>query len=130
MAEKPSPRLTTYYNARCPVCSAGIRAYRGSQPEGEAGLAWQDINRDEAALAAAGITRNDVWYRLHTLDETGRVLVGIDAFIAIWDRLPAYRWRARLLRLPIVRQLAHLGYEALAFPLYRWNLWRARRGSG
>ena len=130
MAEEPRPGLTTYYNDRCPVCSAGIRDYRGSRPEADRGLAWQDINRDEAALAAQGVTRDDVWYRLHAVDETGRVLVGIDAFIAIWERLPAYRWRARLLRLPVVRQFAWLGYEVLAFPLYRWNLWRARRGTG
>ena len=75
------------------------------------------------------MTLDDVWYRLHTVDETGRVLVGIDAFIAIWERLPAYRRRARLLRLPVIRQLAVLAYEVLAFLLYRWNLWRTRRGA-
>ena len=129
MAGEPSHRLTTYYNERCPVCSAGIRAYRGSLPDAAAALAWQDINRDETALAAEGVTLDDVWYRLHTVDETGRVLVGIDAFIAIWERLPAYRWRARLLRLPVIRQPAVLAYEVLAFLLYRWNLWRTRRGA-
>ncbi len=130
MEPKPRAKLKTYYNERCPVCSAGIHAYRDSQPDGSAGLAWQDINLDEAALAAQGVTRDDVWYRLHTVDDSGRVLVGIDAFIAIWEALPAYRWRARLLRLPVIRQLAYLGYEVLAFCLYRWNLWRARRGAG
>jgi len=130
MDRESSPKLKTYYNERCPVCSAGIHAYRESRPAGDAGLAWQDINQNEAALAAEGVTRDDVWYRLHTVDENGRILVGIDAFIAIWDELPAYRRRARLLRLPVVRQLAYLGYEVLAFFLYRWNLWRAGKRAG
>ncbi len=130
MEPKPSAKLKTYYNARCPVCRAGIQAYRNSQPVGGDGLAWQDINQDEAALADQGVTRDDVWYRLHTVDESGRTLVGIDAFIAIWEQLPAYRRRARLLRLPVVRTLAYLGYEVLAFFLYRWNLWQARRRGG
>ena len=128
MAPEPSPKLKTYYNERCPVCRAGIRAYRNSRADSD--LAWQDINEDERALAAQGVTRDDVWYRLHTVDETGRFLVGVDAFAAIWAELPSYRWRARVLRLPVVRQLAVLGYEVLAFCLYRWNLWRARRGAG
>ncbi len=130
MEPEPSTRLKTYYNERCPVCRTGIDAYRNSQPDCDAGLEWQDINEDETALAAQGVTRDDVWYRLHTVDGTGRVLVGIDAFAAIWDQLPEYRWRARLLRLPVIRPLAVLGYEVLAFGLYRWNLWRARRGAG
>ncbi|MDJ0944314.1 MAG: DUF393 domain-containing protein [Kiloniellales bacterium] len=130
MAQESGHKLKTYYNERCPVCSAGIHAYRASQSGDVCGLDWQDINQDETALAAQGVTRDDVWYRLHTVDEDGRILVGIDAFIAIWDELPAYRRRACLLRLPVVRQLAYLGYEALAFCLYRWNLWRARRGAG
>ncbi len=130
MDGESSRKLTTYYNERCPVCRAGIDAYRDSQPDDDAGLAWRDINQDEAALAKQGVTRDDVWYRLHTVDESGRVLVGIDAFIVIWDELPAYRWRARLLRLPVVRQLAYLSYEALAFFLYRWNLRRAGKRAG
>ena len=129
MEPKPSPKLKTYYNERCPVCRAGIHAYRADQPDHDAGLAWQDINEDEAALAAQGVTLDDVWYRLHTVDENGRILVGIEAFIAVWERLPAYHWRARLLRLPVIRQRAYLGYEVLAFCLFRWNLWRARRGA-
>ena len=40
------------------------------------------------------------------------------------------RWRARLLRLPLLRQLAGLGYEVLAFFLYRWNLWQAKKRAG
>ena len=130
MEQKPRAKLKTYYNERCPVCSAGIHAYRDSQPEADHGLDWQDINRNETALAAQGVTRDDVSYRLHTVDDSGRVLVGVDAFIAIWEAQPAYRWRARLLRLPVIRQLAYLGYEVLAFCLYRWNLRRARRGAG
>ena len=130
MGPQPSAKLKTYYNARCPVCRAGIQAYRNSQPAGGDGLAWQDINQDEMALADLGITRDDVWYRLHTVDESGRTLVGIDAFIAIWEQLPAYRRRACLLRLPVVRTLAYLGYEVLAFFFYRWNHWRARRRGG
>ena len=130
MVAKESRKLRTFYNSSCPVCTAGIRAYSRSPEVPGAFLDWQDINAAPKVLEGQGISQHEVWYRLHTIDEAGRVLVGIDAFIAIWDELPAYRRRACLLRLPVVRQLAYLGYEALAFCLYRWNLWRARRGAG
>ena len=130
MAEEEPTKLRTYYNSSCPVCTAGIRAYSGSPEASGAQLEWQDINAAPEALAGQGVSQDDVWYRLHAIDAEGRVLVGIDAFIAIWAELPEYRWRARLLRLPVVRQLAGLGYEVLAFFLYRWNLWRAKKRAG
>ena len=55
------------------------------------------------------------------LETDGRLLVGIPAFAAIWDRLPRYRWLATISRLPILRRLLPWIYEPIAFCLYHWG---------
>lgn len=126
---EPKKKLTTYYNGTCPVCRPEIERYGRSEIAGDAELGWCDINRDEAALAAFGVTADDVRKRLHAVDEQGRVMVGVTAFAAIWQELRGHRWLARLIRLPVVRQLAHWLYEGLVAVLWSYNK-RRTAGAG
>ena len=58
------------------------------------------------------------------------MLRGVDAFLALWREMPRYRWLARLVGMPGIKQLAWLAYEgALAPIIYRWDA-RRRRKSG
>ena len=89
----PVPRLTVWYNTRCPVCNGGIDWQRSklvaAVRAGE--IAFKDINVEPAALATYGATLDDVRRRLHATDAQGRLIVGADVAIAIW-RARA-RWR-------------------------------------
>jgi predicted DCC family thiol-disulfide oxidoreductase YuxK len=114
----------TFYNANCPVCSAGVTHIRrlvGTD------LAWVDIGTRPDALAAYGATLEAVKKRLHVIDRQGVLRVGVPAFAALWDETPRYRWLARLLRLPVLREVAAAAYELLAIVLYAWNRRRERR---
>lgn len=62
--------------------------------------------------------------RLHLRDEQGQVLVGVDAFAALFAHTRGQRWLARLLRLPGLHWLAQRAYNLFARALYRWNRWR------
>jgi len=67
------PKLTVWYNAKCPVCNAGIdwqrdrlvRAARAGDIE------FRDINFEPEALARFGAGIEDVRRRLHAVDATG-----------------------------------------------------------
>ena len=109
------------YNGQCPVCRAGAVHYQRSDADAFASCGWTDVTHSSEALARHGVTLNAVKYRIHAVDGNGRVLAGMPAVIAIWDRMPRNRWMATLARLPVLNTVATLGYEAAAAGLYVWN---------
>jgi predicted DCC family thiol-disulfide oxidoreductase YuxK len=122
--------VTTYYNGACPACRREIEHYRRlAERAGDASLAFCDVAREPAALAGLGIEPETAKRRIHLVDEAGRLHVGADAFIVLWDRMPRYRWLARLARLPMLRPLAAWGYEhVVSAAFYRWARRRERGG--
>lgn len=120
--------LTVYYNGACPICGAEIRHYQELAARSEAPLAWVDIARESEALCGYGIDAAGAKRRLYAVLEGGRLLAGVDAFAALWQRLPRYRWLARMVRVPGLRQLAVVVYERILAPaLVRFNQRRERR---
>jgi predicted DCC family thiol-disulfide oxidoreductase YuxK len=118
-----SPKLTVWYNTKCPVCDRGIarqnrrlvRAVRASAIE------FRDINLEPDALAGFGAGVEDVRRRLHGVDRDGQLYVGADCAIEIWRRTPGDIWLSRLLELPVLRRVARFGYDHFADLLYAWN---------
>ena len=112
----PGPQsLTVCYNGACPVCRAEIEHYRRAAGDGSA-LRFLDVAADAAAAARHGLTGDTAYRRLHTIAPDGSVLAGIPAFVAVWERLPRYRWLARAMAWPLLRACAAWGYERLAAP--------------
>lgn len=123
-----TPSLTTYFNGACPVCRTEVRHYQGVESRHKLGLGWHDVSLGAGALTAHGINNDQATRRLYAIDESGRLHAGVAAFIQVWQRLPGYRWLARLVSLPGVRTLAEWIYEGLLAPLlYRWNRWRHKK---
>jgi len=113
------------YNARCPVCRAEIEHYRAYAQARGLPVAFHDLNGDD--LADWGIGADAAARRLHVRQD-GRVLSGVDAFLALWRALPRYRWIARIVALPGLRQAAHLAYERVLAPrLYARHVARMHR---
>ena len=54
-------------------------------------------------------------------DNNDEILIGIDAFIFIWSKIPKYIILSKLLKLPIIYQFSFIIYEILAFLLYIKN---------
>ena len=114
------------YNHDCPVCRAEITHY--ADYAGREGLAigFDDLNRVD--LGMWGVSADQAARRLHVVHD-GEVLSGIPAFIALWRQMPRYRWIARIVALPGLRQAATLVYDHILAPwLYRAHLRRQRAG--
>jgi predicted DCC family thiol-disulfide oxidoreductase YuxK len=122
-----SPKLTVWYNTKCPVCDAGIEWQRSRLLRtARAGvIEFRDINLEPDALARFGAGIEDIRRRLHGVDADGRLYVGADCAIAIWRATPGDGWLGRLLGLPGLLQLSRFGYDRFADLLYAWN---RRRG--
>jgi predicted DCC family thiol-disulfide oxidoreductase YuxK len=116
-------RLVLWYNTRCPVCDAGINWQRNKLvAAARAGdISFQDINHEPEALAAFGVSVDDVRRRLHATDETGRLIVGADVVIAIWRMTPGERWLARVAGNTAILPVTRFAYDRFADLLFAWN---------
>jgi predicted DCC family thiol-disulfide oxidoreductase YuxK len=139
MRADPSPRaessVTVCYNGACPVCRHGMERYRRiARPLGLP-LGWHDINTAPELFRRFEIDFDTAMRRLHAVDEQGRLLRGVDVFIAIWRALPGYRRLAAVAGFPLVRPFAWFVYEVLvSYPVYplsrhRWRRRRARNAA-
>jgi predicted DCC family thiol-disulfide oxidoreductase YuxK len=87
------PKLTVWYNTKCPVCNAGID--------------WQRNRLVHAARAG------DIEFRDITLEP--------DALARLGLRTPGDAWLGRLVGLPVIRPIARVVYDRFADLLYAWN---------
>jgi predicted DCC family thiol-disulfide oxidoreductase YuxK len=115
------------YNGSCPICSREIAGYRRLAARHGVALGWLDAAAPDAALAPLGLDPDRAARRLHVLED-GRLLAGVEAFLALWRRLPGWRHLARLVALPGLRGPAELVYEGLLAPaLHAWHRRRLSR---
>ena len=117
------PKLTVWYNTKCPVCNAGIDRQRNRllQAAQSGAIAFRDINFEPDALARFGADVEDVRRRLHAVDGGGNLHVGADCAVAIWKRTPGEAWLGRLFGLPGLIQVSRFAYDRFADLLYAWN---------
>ena len=103
-----------YYNSACPVCNAGIKDQRKRMEAcGIRDIEWIDVHAQPEAAEQVGSPLEQVRERLHVKAADGRLDVGADAFTRLWSRTPGQRWLAKLLRLPIFRQITTLSITRL-----------------
>ena len=124
----PPPRLTVWYNTRCPVCNGGIDWQRNklvaAVRAGE--IAFKDINEQPDTLAGYGASLDDVRRRLHATDENGNLIVGADVAIAVWRLTPGEGWLATLLGNRATLPLTRFFYDRFADWLFAWNRRKGR----
>ena len=114
-----NPKIKVYYNSACPVCKAGIESQMGKESGCE--IEWHDVHQNNDIVSEVKSDLEFVRKRLHVIDENGQVHVGFDAFLAIWRNSPNENWKAKVLGLPVVKQLCQVVYNLFAAALYRWN---------
>ncbi len=120
-----APQLIVWYNTRCPVCNGGIDWQRNRLLAAvRAGrIAFRDINVEPQALAAYGASVDDVRRRLHATDGAGKLIVGADVAIAVWQMTPGEGWLAALFGNPLIRPITRFAYDRFADVLFAWNRW-------
>ena len=113
------------YNDDCPVCSFEINHYAAYAERHDLPIQFDDLNGPERL--AWGIDADTAARRLYVLHK-GALTSGIPAFLVLWREMPRYRWLARIVGWPGLRQAASFVYDHILAPLiYRWHLRRRAR---
>lgn len=101
---------TVYFDGLCVVCSREIDHYRKSRGAGR--IDFVDICGVDFDPVAHGLDPFAVHRVMHVKRPDGSLATRVDAFIAIWETLPGYRWLARMARFPLIRPVLEVGYDA------------------
>ena len=108
--------LTVLYDGECPLCRREITHLQGlARRQGDTALCFVDISGGTASNATSDATlaaeRAALLTRFHVQRADGTRLSGAAAFVAMWRRLPGWRWLARLARRPGMLALLELAYR-------------------
>lgn len=109
--------ITVFYDGKCGLCRREIAHYKRIAPVGV--FDWVDITIDESAIQQIGISYTEGLKLLHATDAKGKLHVGVDAFLLIWQQIPRWRVLAIIVSLPILRPVANSAYRA--FAAWRFN---------
>ena len=115
MLTTPGFPLRVFYDGSCSVCATEVEHYGRKDRDGR--LILVDISAPGFDAAPFGITLAEFMYKMHVIDQNGRVFRGVEAFWAIWQAFPGSTLLGlcgKLIMLPVVNPLARLGYRMFA----------------
>jgi len=95
-----SDTLTVLYDGGCPLCLREIAHVKGLAERTNSALEFVDVSDGAMGCAIYANDREKLLARFHVQRSDGSRLDGAEAFVAMWSRLPGWRWLARLARLP------------------------------
>ncbi len=108
-----APQLTIFYDGLCPLCSREIDMFRRRVTDGT--LGYVDISLPEFDAKSYGLDAVAVHHSMHVKRQSGEIITGVDALIAMWQSVPGFRWLAWLTRMGWMRPFANLGYVIFAW---------------
>lgn len=115
--------LRILYNDTCAICSREMGTYKRAAQQSGAPMEFCPLS----TAASFGLDDNAAARRLHVVQD-GKLIAGIDAFIAIWAALPRWRWAAKVARLPFFHGMLAAAYDRVLAPIiYRRHIRRLKR---
>lgn len=77
-------QVEVLYNGVCPVCREGACDLERRAAAAKAGVVFTDVSQNGDALKRAGLSLDQVRFKLHAIDANGRVLAGMPAVALAW----------------------------------------------
>lgn len=119
--------ITVFFDGACPVCSREIALYRRLERQGR--IAWHDLAGPGDRLRGQPFGLAAALELLHVEDARGRLHIGLDAHLLMWQQLPVLKFLSwALRRWPAARPPLEALY--LAFTKRRPGLLQRRRRVG
>ena len=109
--------MKVYFNNSCKICRSEINLYKKEKIEE---IDWIDITNNSDAEKETSKKDKELLRRLHVKDGS-RIIVGADAFLLVWKKIPRYKFLYKFFKLPIIFQIFKFTYEIIAYFLYLKN---------
>ncbi len=109
----PSAAAVVFFDGGCPLCAKEIGIYqRMIENHSIKDLKFIDISqaKNENSLTQHGITLEQAMFRMHALDSNGKIQSGSYAFITMWEKLPYWKWLAKIVAVPGVTEIVEQVY--------------------
>lgn len=121
-------QLTLFYDGTCPLCVNEMLELQKADTTNSINL--EDISAADFTSRYPRIDPIAANRLLHALTQDNRLLLGLDATCAAWGLTGKQRW-LKLLRYPVIKPVADLGYRLFARYRYQfsWLLTGQRRGA-
>lgn len=110
--EQSNKPLTVLYDGACPLCRreiAHVRSLAARAPQ--SALQFVDISAAAGGGEFCDLERTRLLARFHVEQADGTRLDGAAAFVAMWQRLPGWRWLALVARMPGGLALLEFAYR-------------------
>ena len=109
--------MKVYFNNSCKICRSEINLYK---KENIQEIDWVDITNNSDAERETFKKDKELLRRLHVKDGD-KIIVGAEAFLYVWKKIPRYKFLYNFFKLPIIFILFKFGYEIIAYFLYLKN---------
>ena len=109
--------MKVYFNNSCKICKAEIDLYKKERIKE---IDWVDITNNDLAEKETSKSSKELLRRLHVIEDE-KVIGGAEAFLALWKKMPKYKFLYKFFKLPIIFNIFSFGYEIIAFFLYLKN---------
>ena len=104
-------KLEVLYNSECPICRREIEHYER--------LSGDDVDYVAITPDTAldwGLTEDQAAEKMHAR-RGGDVVVGVEAFVVIWQRLPYFRLLAPIVNFKPIKVISSVVYHRILAPL-------------
>lgn len=105
-------KMKVYFDGACHLCSREVEYYRSKDKLQR--LEFIDITEPSFSAEAEGLDAKRVNQIMHLRDTSGKIHLGVDAFIQIWNALPGYGIYSKLAGIPVVNRALKVGYTIFA----------------
>jgi predicted DCC family thiol-disulfide oxidoreductase YuxK len=108
---KKTETLKVLYDGECPMCRIEISHIKKlAQKTPESNLSFIDVSLNSSESAPYVTDKSKLLARFHVERIDGTRIDGAKAFVAMWQRLPGWRFLANLSRLPGMLTIMEFSY--------------------
>ena len=107
-------KLTVFYDSLCPVCNTEVKFIRRRDQMRGNSIDFIDITDPNFTAENYGFTLQEAVASMHGLDAQGKIITGVEVFRQMYAAV-GLGWVLSFTRLPIIRNLANLGYKIFAY---------------
>ena len=112
MTKIKTSSLKLFYDGECYLCFHEVNHYKKNDKDNS--LILVDISHPDFDAQKYQLDPHQVKVNMHSMDESGKLFVGVDTFLEIWRRIKPYHLLVPIINNKVIRPLADISYRIFA----------------